>query len=356
MLLSLGVLAGGGAAGLLFLLGDRLDGGDPAIFMVGAGVLAGVAALTGTVAGRLGADKPGDPDRVRPSTIGLEYAYPGASNLDESKGHGMALTFAPTYRFSGDDGRLRLIGHVGGLLNREIDVDPRPQFDEAIEGQDGTSPRVVTERELSVGLGLDLAVLLPYPLSRRSAYLGPVELRYKPEVQIRREVFDPRGHPDRVLERTMLLPLTAGVRWHLSWRQRFTVYLGPRFDFLAYAEPGDDTLERGGAEVGPLYGEAWYDLDVPFTLRPRLDGGPRRAAVNGMFSVGYVHSRFDGYGFNFGRVVGFLGPVHLAWWTRVRPRGWPVALQGGVRTVIGNGYALVFHGGVVLPDITRRRG
>ncbi|HWB79212.1 MAG TPA: hypothetical protein VG755_29830, partial [Nannocystaceae bacterium] len=68
------------------------------------------------------------------------------------------------------------------------------------------------------------------------------------------------------------------------------------------------------------------------------------------------HSRFDGRGLNFGPVVGFLGPVHVQWWTRVRPRGAKAAFQGGVGAIIGYGVGISANAGVVLPDIgTRRR-
>jgi hypothetical protein len=172
---------------------------------------------------------------------------------------------------------------------------------------------------------------------------------------MRQEVFD-GGQPDeRVVERTMFLPLNVGIRWILSQRQRFTLYVGPRFDFIAYSEPGSSKMRRGGTQLGPIYGEAWYDIDVPFTLRPRRDGKPRRAIVNGQLTGGYVHSRFDGHGINFGPVIGFLGPVVLRWTTRVRPAGWPVALQGQVGATLGNGYALSARVGVVLPNLGGRR-
>jgi hypothetical protein len=148
--------------------------------------------------------------------------------------------------------------------------------------------------------------------------------------------------------------LTAGARWQLSPRQRFTIYLGPRFDFIAYSDPGTRRLHRGGALFGPVYGEAWYDVDFPMTLGPRRDGAPRRATVNSQLNLGYVHSRFDGRGFNFGPVIGFLGPLHLRWATRVRPAGWKVALQAGAGVAIGNGFLAGVSFGVALPDLGGR--
>jgi hypothetical protein len=356
LLLSLGALAGGVSAAMLFAIGDRHAGGDPATFLVGAGALAGVGALTGMAARWIGGDRRGDPDRVRPETLGLEYAFGGPQILDETRPHRLSFTFAPTYWFPHDDGRIRLFGSLGGMLVEARDVDPRPQNSMPIEGQESTAPVVLSRQQLRINLGIDMAVDLPYPVlsPRRSAYLGPAELRWRPTVHVRRDVFDDGSDDERTLERTMLLPLTVGTRWHLSPRQRFTVYFGPRFDFVSFSEPGSDGLKRGGASIGPFHGEAWYDIDVPFTVEGRRDGRPRRASVNGMLSLGYVHSRFDGRGFNFGPVRGFLGPIHLSWHTRVRPTGWPVALQGSVGAWLGNGVGLFTRVGVVLPDLRRR--
>ena len=356
LLLSLGALAGGISAAALFALGDRYGAGDPATFLVGAGALAGVGALTGMAARWIGGDRQGDPDRIRPETLGLEYAFGGPAVPDETRSHRMSFVFAPTLWFPHDDGRIRLFGSVGGLLVPARDVDPRPQNDTAIPGQESTHPVVLTRQQLAVDLGIDMAVDLPYPVlsPQRSKWLGRSELRYRPTVHIRREVFEGGTDAERVVERTMLLPLTIGSRWHLSPRQRFTIYFGPRFDFVGFSEPGSDDVERGRPVIGPLYGEAWYDIDVPFTMHARRDGSPRRARVNGMFSIGYVHSRFDGRGFNFGPVRGFLGPIHLSWHTRVRPVGWPVALQGSLGTWIGNGVGVFVRAGVVLPDLRWR--
>lgn len=352
-LLSIGAAAGGVAAGILFAIGDVNGGGDPATFLVGGGALAGAGALIGSLAGRLGADASADPDRIRPSTVGLDYAFGRPAALDESEPHVMRLTFAPNLFFRDGGGRVRVFGHVGGTLWQEQQVDPRPQLQAPMAGRRGSAPVALRERRVSIGLGADLAVNLPYPVLApdRSAFLGPSELRYKPEVQIRRETIDPGLPSQRLLERTMVLPLTVGARWHLSERQRFTVYIGPRFDFVAFADPGSKELRRGKAQTGPLHGEAWYDLDLPMTLHPRRDGQPRRTKVNSQLSLGYVHSRFDGRGFNFGPVVGFMGPVHVRWATRVRPRHWPVAIQTGAGATMGNGLTFSMNVGVVLPDL-----
>jgi hypothetical protein len=250
-----------------------------------------------------------------------------------------------------------LFGHVGGWLVPVREVDPRPQSTEVPAGQAGTAPRVLRQRRLSVGLGVDLAVALPYPVlaPRRSARLGAAELRWRPEVQIRRDAFAPGTSQATILERTMLLPLTVGVRWHLSARQRFTLYAGPRFDLVAFSDLGSDRLRRGGVQTGPLYGEAWYDVDVPLTPRPRRDGRPRKLDANGQLTLGYIHSKLDGNGFDLGPVIGFLGPLHVGWATRLRPLGAPLAAQLGAFARIGNGNTSVaLELGLVAPDVHLR--
>lgn len=358
LLLALGVAGGAIAAGLLFGLGDRLVDSDPATLLVGASALAGAGAIVGAIAGRLGADGPGAPDRLRPPTLSLAQSYTGPTILDETPGHTLLLRMAPNIYLPQGDARLRLFGHLGGWLLPVRDVDPRPQFTEVPAGQEGTAPRVLRQRRLSVGLGIDLAVALPYPVlaPRRSARLGRAELRYRPEVQIRRDSFAPGTSQATILSRTMLLPLTVGMRWHLSPRQRFTMYVGPRFDFVGFSDRGSTSVRRGGAQLGPLYGEAWYDIDVPLTGRPRADRQPRRLTATGQITLGYIHSRFDGQGLNVGPVIGFLGPIHVGWSTRLRPVGARLAAQLGAYARIGTGSstAVGLELGLVAPDLRVR--
>src|SRR5690606_22828738 len=91
LLLSLGLVGGAVASALLFGLGDRLAPADPATLLVGLSGLAGAGALVGMLAGRLGADGPAAPDRLRPPTAGLAYAYSGRQVLDESRPHSLSL-------------------------------------------------------------------------------------------------------------------------------------------------------------------------------------------------------------------------------------------------------------------------
>jgi len=368
LLLSLGLAGGAVSAGLLFGLGDRLVQADPATLLVGASALAGVGALAGAVAGRLGADGPALRDRLRPPTVSLAQSYAGPRFLDEVPAHATLLRFAPNLYLPSPSpqgaARLRLFGHVGGWLVPVREVDPRPQFTEVPAGQDGTAPVVLQQRRVSIGLGVDLAVPLPYPrlprsavrASHRSAGLGRAELRWRPEVQIRRDSFAPGTAQATLLERTILLPLTVGVRWHLSERQRLTLYAGPRFDFVAFSDRGADRLRRGGAQTGPLYGEAWYDIDVPLTGHPRRDGRPRKLEATGQLTLGYVHAKIDGQGFDFGPVIGFLGPLHAGWSTRLRPAGARLAAQLGAFARVGTSTTVGLELGLVAPDLhlTRR--
>lgn len=353
LLLSLGAIAGAGAAGILFALGDRLANGDPATLLVGGGAVAGAGALLGILTGRLLGDGPAMADRVRRETVGLGLVGGGTRVLGERDPPTASLRFAPTWWFD-ERSRVRLVGELSGLVGAQRDVDPRPQVADPAVGGAGSRPGALSRRRLGFALGLDLAVGMPYPVLRRSARLGPAELRWRPEVQYRRDWIGLGDAGVRIVEHTMLLPLLVGARWHLSPRQRFTFYVGPRFDVVSYSDLDGRRLSRGRPNVGPLYGEAWYDLDIPLTEHPRRDGRPRRAATTGMFSLGYVHSRFGGRGFNFGPVIGFLGPVHAEWTMRVRPRGAKLAAQLGAGVIVGNGLAVTGTLGAALPDVRSR--
>jgi hypothetical protein len=352
-----GVASSAIGSAIFLVLGDRLGGGDPAGLMIGGGALSLGGALLGGMASLMGGDRAGHPDRVRPATVDLEYTFARMSNLDEVDPDVMRMRWAPTLAFPNDHGRLRLIGHLGGPVGVTRAVDPRPQHDQDIEGQNGTYPVVLRERRLDLGVGLDLAVKLPYPVRppERSPALGRAELRFRPEARIRRHVRSLGDREEQIEERVMFLPLTVGARWHISPRQRFTFYVGPRFDFISYSLPGSTSLERGEPQVAPLFGEAFYDIDVPLTERPRRDGQPRQVDANGQLTLGYAHCRFDGMALNIGPAVGFLGPAHVAWHMRFRPRANPVAFQMSLGLWVGSGVATFLSAGIVTPDIRGRK-
>jgi hypothetical protein len=355
LLLSLGTIAGLSAAAILFGLGDRDAKADAGTLLVGTGAVAFGGALLGMIAGRTMKDGPTLGDRVRRETLGLELRGQANSVVDERRPPLMTLRFGPSLWLDGGRSRIRLIGDVGGWLGATKQTDPRPQNDLGASGSDATRPVTMQQRRFALGLAVEFSTAVPYPAARRSAFLGRAELRWKPEVQYRREWVTLGNQGTRIVERSMLLPFTVGARWHLSQRQRFTFYVGPRFDVISYSDPRGKQLSRGRPVIGPIYAEAWYDIDVGFGEKPRRDGRPRRAHVTGLFSLGYVHARFDGRGVNFGPVIGFLGPVHVQWWTRVRPRGAKAAFQGGVGATIGNGVGISAFAGAVLPDLQTRR-
>lgn len=330
-----GAIAG---AAYLLVIGDRVGAGDPGALIGGAGSVAFVGALLGGLYGLVGGDRAGGPDRLRPATLDMSYSTGGAPVLDERHPGVAALRFAPNYYLPRGGGRIRLFGHFGGTLGREREVDPQPKYDQPIPGQVGPQPVVLDERRLQFGVGADLAVYLPYPALRRSAHLGPAELRWRPELQLRRHIID----GDRLVERMMLMPLTIGARWSLSPRQRFTFYMGPRFDTLAVSDGGP--LARGGFNIASLHGEAWYDYDLPALEL-------RRARVSSQLTIGYLHSRFDGRGLSVAGIRGFLGPAWGGLAVRVRPSGSRTAFQGGVGLWVGDGVTGVINLGVVLPDL-----
>lgn len=357
LLLSVGGLAIAGGVTSLFALGDSLGGDDPATLLLASGTVAFAGAIAGAIAGRLGADRGAVPDRVRTETMAVTLGWGGTSILDEHRPPFMLGHFAPTLRFSDGDSRLRVTGYVGGPLGRQTDTDPRPQVAVEASDREGTAPWVRRQRGLWAGVGLDMAVALPYPVlsARRSRFLGRAELRWKPDFHYRRELMEPGAGGERMVERSMLLPLTVGMRWHLSPRQRFTFYLGPRFDVISIRGPGDEKIRRGKPELAPMYAEVWYDIDIPLNLWPRADGRSRRAVVNSQLSFAYIHSRFDGLGINFRAVVGFLGPAYVRWHVRIRPKHAKIAAQATVGARLGGGFGLFGTLGLVLPDLQRRK-
>lgn len=338
-----GVLVGAAGVAYLLLLGDSLGGGDPGGAMAGGGALMLGGALLGGLASLVDGDRAGHPDRVRAETIGLRYELGQARVLGEVHPGTLQARWAPGWYFPRDRGRLRVMGYAGGLLGRDVQVDPRPQAG-VFQAQAGA-------RRTGFGFGLDLALAVPYPLpgARRSAWLGPVEVRWRPEVHVHRELYGEGSDTPRLVSRTMLLPLTLGLRWHLSARQRLTIYAGPRLDYVAFSATGEPPLRRGPPQVGSLHAEFWYDLDVPLTLRPA--GRPRRADVNSLVSLGYVHSRVNGPALGLGPTSGFLGFVQAAYRVRVRPRGAPYALQFGAGAAIGRTSGAFLELGVALPDL-----
>ena len=100
-----------------------------------------------------------------------------------------------------------------------------------------------------------------------------------------------------------------------------------------------------------MYGESWFDLDVPL----HEAGRSRRATAVGQLTLGYVHSRFGVEGINLGSVVGFLGHVVAQFAVRVRPRDSRVAYQLEIGARAGQAISPYVRFGIVLPDIGANR-
>ena len=216
--------------------------------------------------------------------------------------------------------------------------------------------------EWSFDLGLDFAVYLPYTLDEHAPHrigIGQFELRYKPLVSfasakvdrsaaLEREGIDPETSPFATLraQRVALMPLNFGARLNISPRQRLTAYIGPRWDFGNFADPSVDS--RVHATTAPLYLEAWFDLDIPITEYKAT----KRAKVTGQFTLGYVHSRFDGNGINVGAMIGFFGHISSQFAFRIRPCCHSnIAYQIELGANIGQGVSPFVSFGVVLPSI-----
>jgi hypothetical protein len=336
----LGGLATSSSMSLALLVGDRWRIGDPALPLAAAGIVAMGAAMLGGVAAMFGGDGPTLPDRITPATVALTVGFFGTTVSDERAPPSLTVNIAPTYQFPNDRGRLRLLGSIGGRLGAQLERDPRPQTTDP----DGSFTRALELRAMRFDLGLDLAVRLPYPLIRRSAFLGQLELRYKPMFWSATDTLM-LGDVERINQRVMLTPLNLGVRWHLLPRQRFTFYMGPRWDLNGYGEPGSVAL--GKPVLGPIYSESWFDLDIPISSPAR----ERRASTVGQLTLGYVHARLFGNGLDFGPVVGFFGQVRTSFTLRVRPRGSVVAYQFELGAQIGTGVNPYLRVGVALPDI-----
>jgi len=330
------------------LLGDSLGSGDPYGAVAGVGFVGLTGAGIGAIVGALTArgetrvdDRPGRP------TLWVGLTPGGTRVYDERVPWGLRLAADPTLRLHD---AVTLQPHLSGSfgLGTTVDVDPRPQLQAETTDQHGTFAPVRRQRSARFAVGADLAIRLPYPLPvARPARTGAFEIRWRPTLEVRRRTWDPGTDEARALEHVALHPALVGFRWHVSPRQRFTVYAGPRIDWIAFTEPGDSTLHRGPPIQAALHAEAWYQVDLPMTPS---GGGP--ASVAGRLNLGYVHSMLDGRSFEIGPMVGFLGPLNLSFDVRIRRRGAPVAFQVTGGWWVGVGGGPYFELGLVAPDVT----
>lgn len=341
-----GVAFGTGVA-IFLVTSDSLDAGDPMGALVGVGMVGLGGSALGLVTGLLAPRGEGKvADRPSRPTVRVAISPGGTSILDESAPYGFGLRLDPSFALGPS---VSLQPHLGASvsLGNSTTVDPRPQNSAPIAGQQSSFPVALTTHKTKVTVGAELAVKLPYPLNvKRPWYTGAIEVRYKPGWELRRRALQPGTDARQVIEHSALYPLNLGIRWHVSPRQRFTFYVGPRIDWVSFSDPGDLSLRRGGAQLGSFYGEAWWQLDIPFAP---LGGG--KTSVTGRLNLGYIHSNLDGQRLDLGSIVGYLGPVELSFDLRLRKRESPVAFQvtAGYRLATGGGAFLEL--GFVAPTI-----
>jgi hypothetical protein len=347
------ILAGSGAllttSAALYQLraGDSLRAGDPLYPLLGTGAVALVGAVVGSLT-RLITPQPFVPvrDRISAPTLALSVSLGGGGAVGESEPAALGLRWSPAVRIRGAGlhWTLRPAGSLDGALSDEVQVDPSPQAEILRSGEGGGFPTALVKRPLRFVQNLEL-IAAPGRYPARRPRLGWIDGRLKLEIQLRHQVFDPGGDDRRRLQH-LALPLLAGLRWHLAARQRFTVFLGPRLEWIGFAEPSADRIQWPTSPTAAYaHGEAWYHIDIPLTPRGR---GP--AEVTGRAALGYVHSNLDGRALDFGAVVGFFGPLRLGFDLRVRPRRAPWAVQLGLRAALGAGLNLGLEAGVALPE------
>ncbi len=337
----------GVGTGIFLMASDSLDAGDPMGALVGVGLIGLGGSALGLFAGLIaprgeGAvdDRPGRP------TVRLSVSPGGGSTIDEAAPYGLGLRVDPQIALGP---QASLTPHVGfsTALGNSTFVDSRPQNTAAVTDQESTFPVTLTTHKLKLSAGAELAVRLPYPLAvKRPWYTGAIEVRWKPWWELRRRAIQPGAADKQMVEHSALYPINLGLRWHLSPRQRFTFYAGPRIDWISFSNPGELDLRRGKASLGSFYAEAWWQLDIPFAPL-----GRKKTNVTGRLNLGYIHSNLDGQRLDLGSIVGYFGPVELSFDLRIRKLDSPVAFQltAGYRLATGGGAFLEL--GFVAPTI-----
>jgi len=320
--------------------GDSLDAGDPQAAIMGTGLVAVGGAALGAVAEVLTAGPPTRvADRPRRPLVRLSVSPGGTYTLGEASPWGLGVQVDPDL---GLGRQVNLQPHLGFStdLGASQYVDPSTEVVEA--GQDTTFPVALRSRHLMASAGAELSVRIPYPLPvRRPLYTGAMELRYKPMWELRRRTLHPDESNTQIVEHMALYPANLGIRWYVSPRQRYTVYLGPRVDWISFSDPGSTELRRGGASLGRFYGEAWWQLDLPLVTHVG------KTTATGRFNLGYIHSQLDNQRFDVGAVVGYFGPVELAFDLLLRRSGAPLGVQLTAGYVVATGGGAFFEVGLV---------
>lgn len=331
-----------------FEAGDSLANRHPFAQMFGVGAVGLIGAGIGTILGLVSprgevkvVDRPGRP------TFRLTITPGGSSVLGESAPYGLGIRTDPSITVT-DVFSIQPSFGAAFALGRRTDVDPRPQHQDA--GVDDTTSFGLagTVDSMRVSAGAEMAWKLPYPAPglKKPAYAGQVDLRYRPEITVRRRVLHAGTEREQTIELISLNPMLFGARWYVSPRQRFTFYIGPRWNWITFTDPGSAEARRGPPQNGGLYAEGWYQVDVPFTPLQKT-----KTHVTGRLNIGYVHDKLRGQTFDTGAVIGFFGPLNVSWDFRFRRRDAPVAIQvsAGVWLTAGGGPYLEL--GFVAPEI-----
>ncbi len=333
-----------------FEAGDSLGPMHPWAQMMGVGGIGLIGAGVGTILGLVSprgevrvVDRPGRP------LFRLTVRPGGSSVLGESAPYGLGLRLDPDFVLSDVFSVQPSIG-VSFRLGRSSDVDPRPQVQGTPADDTTTFATASTRESVKVSAGVEMSWRLPYtsPGLRRPAYAGLVEFKYRPGIDVRVRTLHPDTPAEQTVELTSLNPMLFGLRWHVSPRQRFTFFVGPRWNWIAFTDPGSDELRRGLPQNGGLYAEGWYQIDVPFTPEGRT-----KTSVSGRLNLGYVHDKLSGIAFDVGAVIGFFGPINVSWDFRFRRRGAPVAVQVSAGVWLSAGGGPYIELGFVAPEITR---
>jgi hypothetical protein len=315
-----GLAAGAAGAVLTFVVADRAYAGDPNYLLVGGGMLTAASALVGQLFAIPGnewavAGAPYVPPVV---SLGLE---PGGW-----AGDGQLVPPIPMLRASP---ALRF-GRGGGTLR--LDVGLGVQAGRVQRGYQGEGH--FRTHEVRFDGGPRLALPLPYLLSHhpKAPRTGQVELLYEPSVRVRWYALIGADDVRRTTERMTLLPLSFGVRWHLSPRQRFTLLVGPRWDFQKLMSDGEVLLPMGRGQANNFHGQLTYVIDVPFA-----PPGPGGLEVVGQLSLGYEQWKGDGHSMDWSSVIGYLGPFRVGWTMQFRKPGSELALLVSTGALLGTG-------------------
>jgi hypothetical protein len=296
----LAVGAGGMAAGAIWYMAaaDITGQGDQALALAGAGLVAvGGAVIGGGVAALAPPERPMDFEAGGPP-LGIRATMGGTNTIGETVPYGGRFDVAP--RFQLGEYQLLLTASLRGDLGRSLDIDPRPQgdFPAALE---------------TLTTGMDLEPELRRVVHRKGGLDErglTLELRARPTAWVRTDRLTTIDGNTRKVRREAWIA-AVGVRWHLSHRQRLTVYAGPRWDSLSWSEGGDFSPRT--TWLGPMYGAATYEMNFDHPYFP----GPWD--VSGRARLSYIHSNFDGGGLNVGAAIGFFGPLEVRYDLRFNP-------------------------------------